>query len=628
MMIANMRNRELKLMKPMHLVCMLTAVSCTFAAVQAEETLTLVLNPYADVNWDTVTRHKTNLHTHTTESDGVFTPAEIIDKYRKLGYTMLAITDHDKATYPWHDHGHNAEDMCMVAIPGNELSRHHHTLGLFAPIETTTRDWEAALEDVRDVDGLAVIAHPAMHWRKHWSFNLGKRHGAALRIPMEPAIRKLPVGDFALETWFRTENQGRNILLGNYKGKRGCSLNLELHSRNRVRIFVSPDDHKQTVDLNVSADTLNINTRDGQWHHLVATREGDMVRLYLDGKRADEAKDTAGDFELRGDVYFIGRDTRTQSGTTWFVGDLASMRLWNRSLSSQEVAQLAQGIQPGDASGPKRDQLIAEYVMNQQSVLTDPNAPQTILRITDTAGHAQGPFHATSQIAGNPAAAKVPADHVTPGQPTESLQFAAVDLDAFSRGAGVPEAVADFYTDKIRKHDHIVGVEWINGTRSLGEHGLDRQLWDMILMRTMPHRPVWGFSNDDTHTQVHLGRDWTVVLTEAHDLEHARRAIEQGTFFSASMRIHEADQGSAEHAPIIHRIDHDPQAGTLTIIATENDKPFPAEQCHWIADNKIVHKGTTLNYRQTPGIQNYVRAELRGQSALMATNPFGFQLAK
>src|SRR5256885_17118884 len=36
-----------------------------------------------------------NLHAHTTYSDGVKTPQELLVEYEALGYDFLAITDHD-----------------------------------------------------------------------------------------------------------------------------------------------------------------------------------------------------------------------------------------------------------------------------------------------------------------------------------------------------------------------------------------------------------------------------------------------------------------------------------------------------------------------------------------------------
>ena len=40
----------------------------------------------------------TQLHCHTTASDGTHTPATIVEYYLEAGYEALAITDHDKMT--------------------------------------------------------------------------------------------------------------------------------------------------------------------------------------------------------------------------------------------------------------------------------------------------------------------------------------------------------------------------------------------------------------------------------------------------------------------------------------------------------------------------------------------------
>ena len=38
---------------------------------------------------------RADLHLHTTHSDGVYTPAEIVDLARRSGLAAIAITDHD-----------------------------------------------------------------------------------------------------------------------------------------------------------------------------------------------------------------------------------------------------------------------------------------------------------------------------------------------------------------------------------------------------------------------------------------------------------------------------------------------------------------------------------------------------
>ena len=128
----------------------------------------VVVNPYAQVDWARVNHYKGNLHTHTTESDGSLAPAAAIDLYHEHGYAVLALTDHDRCTWPWQQFDRNAETLGMTAIPGNELSRHHHVLSLFCAYETEAEDLDAAVAGVAAADGVAVLCHPAMHWEpKH-----------------------------------------------------------------------------------------------------------------------------------------------------------------------------------------------------------------------------------------------------------------------------------------------------------------------------------------------------------------------------------------------------------------------------------------------------------------------------
>ncbi len=140
----------------------------------------------------------------------------------------------------------------------------------------------------------------------------------------------------------------------------------------------------QTVDLRVPADKLKINTRDGHWHHLCATRSGGMVRLYLDGRLIGQQQDSSGKFRLDGQHYYIGRDPR--SGDTCFRGCLDNVRLWQRALGEDEIRQHA--LPPAD-----RHSLLAEYTF-------DAGAGQ---QLVDTAGHASGPYPAEAVSTARPA---------------------------------------------------------------------------------------------------------------------------------------------------------------------------------------------------------------------------------
>lgn len=67
----------------------------------------------------------------------------------------------------------------------------------------------------------------------------------------------------------------------------------------------------------------------------------------------------------------------------------------------------------------------------------------------------------------------------------------------------------NWYISLYEDFPHLIGQELYNqGDR----YPSDRQLWDSILNATMPHRPVWGYSNDDMHIAEHIGRNWNVLI--------------------------------------------------------------------------------------------------------------------
>ncbi|HBL85120.1 MAG: phosphoesterase [Clostridiales bacterium GWF2_38_85] len=75
--------------------------------------------------------YKTNLHAHTTVSDGAFTPEQMKSEYMKKGYSAIAYTDHNKLT----DHN----DLCdesFIAINGFECDIYESGKSDFASMRT------------------------------------------------------------------------------------------------------------------------------------------------------------------------------------------------------------------------------------------------------------------------------------------------------------------------------------------------------------------------------------------------------------------------------------------------------------------------------------------------------------
>lgn len=77
-----------------------------------------------------------DLHTHSTASDGSFTPEEVVDLAKQAGLSSFALTDHDTVKGIEQALNHAKEIGGINVIPGTELScyedeREIHIVGLF-----------------------------------------------------------------------------------------------------------------------------------------------------------------------------------------------------------------------------------------------------------------------------------------------------------------------------------------------------------------------------------------------------------------------------------------------------------------------------------------------------------------
>lgn len=636
--------------------------------------LELVLNPYQGINWSSVDHHKANFHTHTNGhklmpdgtviyangviigpdgqqkrgrvsghnhewrdphpdfvnaegrqmgSDGSLLVDEVIDAYHGLGYTILALTDHDRVTWPWESFGRDPKDLGMLAVVGNEPTRSiHHFLSLFtdyepdfsgrvggsAPLAERNAQLDGLLAGVAESGGLSVMAHPSAD-RFGWPGHFTENQVGSLDVPLEPDLRAITNGDFTVETWFRTDDAGRGVLFGNYESPGKVALNLELQSRNQVRVFLHTPDAAPNVNLVVDANTIGVNTRDGRWHHLAATREGASVRLYLNGREVARSDAGTGKMPLAGEFMHLGRDVRT--GNTMFNGSLDQVRFWQRALAANELSAIQQGTAPASVG------LLRHFAFNPAGRIPASGDFPSEAMLVDASGNG---------VAAIPSASGAPIvdRSVAPvlreaGISSASLRFGAPELP--SPANGVPGYVLQRYLDIYNENPTCIGIEVLNGTRPR-DYPYCRALWDDILTELMPGRPVWGFANDDLHGMGHLGRDWNVVLTESLDESSVRNALERGAFFFASIRP-AGSEAALELTPEIRAIRHDQRNGTLSAEATVNGQPSARDAYAWIANGETVAVGPVVNYRSLPSDTRYVRLEVTGKGGVIHSNPFG-----
>ena len=122
-----------------------------------------IINPYEEIDWNSINYYKANLHTHTRQSDGFHSPMTVVNEYRKNNYDILAITDHNKYTWPWNKFGINYKDINITAVDGSEISNAHHLGSYFNEYASDESSEEKVLNEIEKRDGLAVFFHPGRY---------------------------------------------------------------------------------------------------------------------------------------------------------------------------------------------------------------------------------------------------------------------------------------------------------------------------------------------------------------------------------------------------------------------------------------------------------------------------------
>ncbi len=176
-----------------------------------------------------------------------------------------------------------------------------------------------------------------------------------------------------------------------------------------------------------------------------------------------------------------------------------------------------------------------------------------------------------------------------------------------------------WHATNFKTYPSLIGLEVYNqGNRRPN----DRILWDQILERTMPARPVFGYSCDDAHNDDQLFRNYNFMLMEELSTEELKDAMRKGeTYFCYEPK------GSGEaKAPRITNIAVDEDKKTITIEANGlvywiygTDKTSAAPSS---ARSTVVGIGNTFCYEGYQG--SYVRAFITNVYGETCTQPFSF----
>lgn len=76
---------------------------------------------YANVDWSTYKQYKTDLHSHTTGTDGALTKKETVEKHYDHNFDILAVTDHGTTDYGWDDPSTNKAVKIAMSVRKGKL---------------------------------------------------------------------------------------------------------------------------------------------------------------------------------------------------------------------------------------------------------------------------------------------------------------------------------------------------------------------------------------------------------------------------------------------------------------------------------------------------------------------------
>jgi len=204
----------------------------------------------------------------------------------------------------------------------------------------------------------------------------------------------------------------------------------------------------------------------------------------------------------------------------------------------------------------------------------------------------------------------------------------------------------NWYVERYQKHpaDCLIGLEMANNGPKQVPY--DEGLWDQLLARFMPRRPIWGFGSDDMHQLEDARQAFDVFFVKELTESSVRKAMESGRFCvctSTKKVNYRQAPPKLSVFPKLAAVEVDETAGTIHLQVADCDEirwisapesldpveDYRTSYTPWPL-GRVVHVGDTLNYRQIAGIRNYVRVELRraeGQDMHRTlTNPFGIDV--
>lgn len=148
-----------------------------------------------------------------------------------------------------------------------------------------------------------------------------------------------PNQDYTLEFWFKSRDNDRGLLFDCTEEypSRWDGIRVFLNSKNNqhspgnIQISESIETHLSTLDLDGNGDRYLFN--DDEWHHLVVQREGNTLRLYVDGFLHAEGEFAKVGVGKPGQIHLMNG----RPGDYAIEGHICEIAFYQRALQFQQI---------------------------------------------------------------------------------------------------------------------------------------------------------------------------------------------------------------------------------------------------------------------------------------------------
>ncbi|MFC1741504.1 LamG-like jellyroll fold domain-containing protein [Nanoarchaeota archaeon] len=146
-------------------------------------------------------------------------------------------------------------------------------------------------------------------------------------------------GDGTVCLWYKTDfSSVRYAFIRGGTGAGGKRYAISTESAGNVTFNI--DDNSTSTSVKSSVDV-----HDNNWHFICGLRDGDNIRLYIDGSEdANSPVDVTGTGNIDGDHCTIGAayNEAAQERQAWFNGAIDDLKIFNRALSPEQIQLLYQ----------------------------------------------------------------------------------------------------------------------------------------------------------------------------------------------------------------------------------------------------------------------------------------------